>query len=72
MNKRVVGQAFNRAQDYVYTWFDDGTVVRCYHRRLSDDAFATIVMGSEETVTPPVQWNERDFLAFVPVEPGQK
>lgn len=63
--KRPTGQAFNKTESRIYTWWDDGSL--SFHVVGSVLWGDTTLVGAETPVVPPVAWNADDFLMFVPV-----
>lgn len=64
--KTPIGQAYNKAQTHIYTWWSDGSVTR---ERLFR-ANGVIGSGAQEEVVPSPRHNEDDFFALVPVASG--
>lgn len=65
------GQAYSRDEHFIYTWYTDGSVTRHVVFRRRSPIAGTIGyvshLGTEESVNPPIKYNDRDFLAFVGV-----
>lgn len=63
--RKPIGQALHRLEDYEYTWWNDGTVTRCavewedgqYHR-----------VGLNETVESSPVWNAAAFYSYRAIE----
>ena len=56
--KTALGSAFTKDQQWLYTWWTDGSVTRIAKLR-AGEKLEDIV---SEEVVPAVEWNRKDFL----------
>lgn len=62
MSKKPVGQAYNKAQTHIYTWYSDGSVDRV---RITRSSNGMTLFGNIEEMARGITHSDREFWSFV-------